>query len=124
LILNKKAIGKKTTEYEDSVQKAVINYLKYAYPTVLYCASAGGVRTSYKQAVKMKQTGYVKGFPDLFIYESRNGYNGLAIELKTLKGVASPEQKEWNKRLIERGYSAHICKGFDAAIQVIDAYLK
>jgi hypothetical protein len=124
LILNKKAIGKKTTEYEDSVQKAVINYLKYAYPTVLYCASAGGVRTSYKQAVKMKQTGYVKGFPDLFIYESRNGYNGLAIELKTLKGVASPEQKEWNKRLIERGYDAHICKGFDAAIQVIDAYLK
>ena len=124
MILNKKAIGKKTTEYEDSVQKAVINYLKYAYPTVLYCASAGGVRTSYKQAVKMKQTGYVKGFPDLFIYESRNGYNGLAIELKTLKGVASPEQKEWNKRLIERGYDAHICKGFDAAIQVIDAYLK
>ncbi len=72
----------------------------------------------------MKQTGYVKGFPDLFIYESRNGFNGLAIELKTFKGVASPEQKEWNKRLIERGYDAHICKGFDAAIQVIDAYLK
>jgi hypothetical protein len=124
LILNKKAIGKKTTEYEDSVQKAVINYLKYAYPTVLYCASAGGVRTSYKQAVKMKATGYVKGFPDLFIYESRHGYNGLAIELKTLKGVASPEQKEWQIKLIERGYQAHICKGFDAAIQVIDAYLK
>lgn len=124
LILNKKPISKRTTPLEDSVQKAVVNYLKYAYPTALYCASAGGVRTSYKQAVKMKATGYVKGFPDLFIYEARHGYNGLAIELKTEKGVASPEQKQWQQKLIERGYQAHICKGFDAAILAIDAYLK
>ena len=124
MILNKKPISKRTTPLEDSVQKAVVNYLKYAYPTALYCASAGGVRTSYKQAVKMKATGYVKGFPDLFIYEPRNGFFGLAIELKTEKGVASPEQKEWQIKLIERGYQAHICKGFDAAIQVIDSYFK
>jgi len=55
---------------EEFVQIAVVNYLKYQYPNALYCASAGGVRTSIKQAIKMKRTGYVKGFPDLFIYES------------------------------------------------------
>ena len=124
LILNKKSISKRTTPLEDSVQKAVVHYLKYAYPTALYCASAGGVRTSYKQAVKMKATGYVKGFPDLFIYEPRNGFFGLAIELKREKGIASPEQKEWQQKLMDRGYQAHICKGFDAAILVIDSYFK
>jgi len=33
----------------------------------MYCASLGGIRTSFKQAVKAKATGYVKGFPDLQI---------------------------------------------------------
>ena len=50
---------------EEEVQKAVVKYLKLRYPKARYCASLGGIRTSFKQAVKAKATGYVKGFPDL-----------------------------------------------------------
>ena len=52
---------------EEEVQKGVVKYLKLAYPKARYCASLGGIRTSFKQAVKAKATGYVKGFPDLQI---------------------------------------------------------
>ena len=109
---------------EAGVQKAVIDYIKYQYPYVLYCASAGGVRTSMKQAIKMKATGYVKGVPDLQIFESVNNYHGLLIEIKDVKGVVSKEQKEWIKKLNDRGYYATYSKGFEATIKVIDDYFK
>ena len=107
---------------EAGVQKAVIDYIKYQYPNALYCASAGGVRTSMKQAIKMKATGYVKGVPDLQIFEAVGNYHGLLIEIKDLKGVVSKEQKEWISKLNDRGYFATYCKGIEATIKVIDDY--
>ena len=110
-------------ESEANQQEIVVKYLRLAYPTALYCASAGGIRTSYLQAIKMKRTGYVKGFPDLFIYEPNQDYKGLAIEMKKEKGgVASPEQKWWQEQLRNRGYASYICKGNEEAIKVIDEY--
>ena len=114
---------KNAPESEANQQEIVIKYLRLAYPHALYCASAGGMRTSYLQAIKMKRTGYVKGFPDLFIYEPNADYHGLAIEMKKEKGgVASPEQKEWQEQLRNRGYASYICKGNEEAIKVIDEY--
>ena len=107
---------------EAGVQKAVIDYIKYTYPSALYCASAGGVRTSMKQAIKMKATGYVKGVPDLQIFEPVGNYHGLLIEIKDIKGVVSKEQKQWIKDLNDRGYFATYSKGFEATIKVIDDY--
>jgi len=121
----KKSVVKRkiTPESESNQQEIVIKYLRLAYPDALYCASAGGMRTSYLQAIKMKRTGYVKGFPDLFIYEPRNEYNGLAIEMKKEKGgVASPEQKRWQEQLRNRGYASYISKGSEEAIKQIDEY--
>lgn len=110
-------------ESEANQQEIVVKHLRLAYPNVLYCASAGGMRTSYLQAIKMKRTGYVKGFPDLFIYESNQDYKGLAIEMKKEKGgVASPEQKWWQEQLRNRGYASYICRGNEEAIKVIDEY--
>jgi len=121
----KKSVVKRkiAPESEANQQEIVIKYLRLAYPTALYCASAGGMRTSYLQAIKMKRTGYVKGFPDLFIYEPNQDFHGLAIEMKKEKGgVASPEQKEWQEQLRNRGYASYICKGNEEAIKVIDEY--
>lgn len=109
---------------ESRIQEAVVTYLRHQYPSALHCASAGGVRTSMKQAIMMKRTGYVRGFPDLMILESSKDYKGLFIEMKTEKGVASKEQKWWKEELTKRGYRSEICKGFDSAKQVIDEYLK
>lgn len=109
---------------EAGVQFLIVQHLKIMYPNALYCASAGGMFTSMKQAIKMKMTGYVKGFPDLQICEPNEKYHGLFIEVKTDKGVVSKEQKEWIKQLNKRGYYATYVKGSEDAIKVIDAYFK
>lgn len=108
---------------EEDIQVRVVNYISLMHPHVLFCASAGGVRTGYKQAVKMKRTGYKRGFPDLQICEAIGGYHGMFIELKTEKGVASPEQKEWRDELLKRGYYSVIVKGLEPCINIIDQYL-
>lgn len=106
------------------VQIAVVNWLKSNFPEILYCASAGGMRTSLSVAKKMKASGYVKGFPDLFLYHPTMSKNGMAIELKANKKCyASKEQKQWVKDLNARGYYAVVCKGFEHAIEEITNYL-
>jgi hypothetical protein len=116
---------------EEEVQKAVVKYLQLRYPKIKYCASLGGIRTSFKQAVKAKATGYVKGFPDLQIcmptYEGGiggGGSHGLFLEIKKdKKSYPTKEQKEWIAYLNDVGYCARVTKGVDESIQTIDDYL-
>src|SRR5262245_7644173 len=70
---------------------------------VLYCASAGGMRTNIQTGIKMKRAGYKKGHPHMIIYEPRGPYHAMAIELK-FEGKPTDEQKEWNTALLARGY--------------------
>jgi len=109
---------------EAKIQTAIVNYLKMEHKA-LFCASLGGqYQPFHSQRAKAKRTGYVAGFPDLFIYESRNGYNGLALEIKAKGNYATPNQKKWIKMLNDRGYRAEICTGFTEAREVIDEYFK
>ena len=64
------------------------------------------------------------GIPDILIFEPRQGYCGLALEVKTNTGRASEHQKEWQKKLRERGWKAEICKGLEACIDCIDEYFE
>jgi hypothetical protein len=107
---------------EHDIQVYVVDYLEAMETVPLFSATVGGVRVAMHTALKMKQAGYRKGIPDLLIFEPRNGYAGLAIEVKTAVGRASDHQKEWQQMLRERGWRAEICKGLDACISVIDDY--
>lgn len=110
---------------ETQDQIALANWIKFNYPDLLWTASAGGMRTSIGTAKKMKAMGYSKGFPDIFIYEKRKGFGGLAIELKKEKGsYPTAEQKQWQERLIERGYFAEIAHGAENAKKAIKEYLE
>jgi hypothetical protein len=108
---------------EYQLQKAVCKYLDLQ--NVLYCGSMGGqYQVHFSQRIKAKKSGYKKGFPDLFIYEPRGEYHGLAIELKTGYNKASKPQLHWQRELNKRGYKAEICTGIDEALEVINDYLK
>tara|TARA_R100001440_G_scaffold171_1_gene495 strand:- start:685 stop:1098 length:414 start_codon:yes stop_codon:yes gene_type:complete len=109
---------------EAILQAEVVKYISLQYPKAKYCASLGGIYTSPTQAVKAKRTGYKRGFPDLQITEARGGYFGLFLELKTNKGRATKDQKEWVEDLNNRGYKALIVKGIDETINAIDNYMK
>ena len=116
---NRHGVG---SEYE--IQRRFAEYIDTEHPDVLWCASAGGARTSMNEAKRLKATGYKRGFPDVFVYEPRGAFHGLAIELKKDKGGrVSTSQKEWLKSLEMRGFKATVAKGFDEAVKVLELYL-
>ena len=91
------------TEYQ--LQKSVCKYLDLK--GVLYCASMGGqYQPHFSQRIKAKKSGYKRGFPDIFIYESVGEFHGLAIELKVGKNRATKDQLKCQKELNDRGYRA------------------
>jgi hypothetical protein len=108
---------------EYQLQKAVCKYLDLQ--NVLYCGSMGGqYQVHFSQRIKAKKSGYKKGFPDLFIYEPRGEYHGLAIELKVGYNKPTLEQLTWLNKLTERGYLAMSSNGLDQTIEIIETYLK
>jgi hypothetical protein len=114
---------------EQKIQEALVLYMQLQYKGVRFCASLGGQYQKYhSQRKKAVATGYVKGFPDIQITESRivNGirYYGLFIELKADKGRLTKEQKRWIDDLNDRGYYARCCKGLESAMNLLDLYLK
>tara|TARA_Y100001973_G_C4907140_1_gene190070 strand:+ start:36 stop:440 length:405 start_codon:yes stop_codon:yes gene_type:complete len=110
---------------EAELQTLVVNYIKRRWPYVRYCASLGGQYQKHiSQRKKAKATGYVAGFPDLQILSARGGYYGLFIEIKLNKNCyPSQLQKEWISDLLDRGYYAVVCKGYDECIETLENYL-
>jgi hypothetical protein len=120
---------------EKTLHRAVCDYLRLQYPKVLFNSDMSGLRLTMGQAVQAKTLRSMSGFPDLVIYEPRHGYHGLFVELKRegeriIKkdgSAATPhisEQFKMLRALVDRGYYAHMCVGFDMAREIIDNYLK
>lgn len=67
--------------------------------------------------------GMSKGFPDLHIPLPTKTHYGAYIELKTVSGKLSREQRDWLDYLSAQGYYADVAYGFDDAKQKIEQYL-
>lgn len=118
------------------VAQQVANYLRYQYPGVLFHFDLAGLNLSRAQAGMMKAIQGERGFPDLMILESRKGFSGLFLELKTDKvklfkkdGVTFVSehleaQYSMHARLKIKGYEAYFVFGFEEARKEIDNYLK
>lgn len=73
---------------------------------------------------RMRRQGLRKGVPDICLPVARKGYHALYIELKRTKGSAvSDDQKGWIAALEAAGNKAVVCKGWNAAADVIEEYL-
>ena len=96
------------------------------YPALkLAFAIPNGSKRNIVTAVNLKREGCRRGVPDIILLHPSGGFHGLAVEMKKEKGgVVSPEQKEWIKNLNDEGYSAHVCKGAESAIETIKNYLE
>lgn len=90
---------------------------------LLYAVPNGGHRNKIV-ASKLKAEGVKAGVPDYFLPVSSPGYLGLAIELKTLTGYPSREQKQWISDLRAAGWKAEVCRGWEQAWQVVREYVE
>ena len=125
LVKSKAKSGPRGTE-ESDIQQAVIEWAEVCKHKEilkhLHHSPNGGAR-SESEGARFKREGVKAGYPDLVLNVSKQGYNGLFIEMKTPKGRLSKEQKEWRDFLIKEGNSWHLCRSFDEARKVIEWYL-
>ena len=121
---------------ERTLHRAVCDYIRLQYPDVIFNTDLSGAgKLTIGQATALKALRSGRGFPDLVIYEPRDDYHGLFLELKKegtriwnkkLVG-ATPhieEQAQMIDKLEDRGYRAVFAVGFDEAKKIIDNYLK
>ena len=103
----------------------LVAYLRiHGYAFAHIANETGSSEEARRRAVRVKREGGSRGFPDYII--ALPGVGTLYIELKRLqKSTTSPEQREWVRILNEcPGSEAHICKGADAAITVLESLLQ
>jgi hypothetical protein len=120
---------------EDSLQQAVIKYLKLQYPNVIATSESAGRGLNLMQEIIAKRLRTKDGLPDLMIFQSNAQYHGLFLELKK-QGVSVlkkngdflanehiKQQHDTLNSLRNQGYFADFCVGFDEAKIIIDYYL-
>ena len=81
-------------------------------------------KRGFKARAEQAAAGLLPGVCDLFLPVARCGYHGLYIEMKALDGVISKPQKEFLTAVREQGFCSCACFGADAAIQVLDRYMR
>lgn len=114
------------TEHQEQVK--VIHWWRHACKAygvpeyALFAVPNGGSRGMI-EAANLKAEGVRPGVPDLFLAVPRGGLSGMFIEMKAIKGRASPEQTDFIASASLRGYRAEFCFGGDAAIKAIADYL-
>ena len=97
---------------------------KYPELRLLYHIPNGGSRNK-AEAGRLQAEGVKAGVPDLCLPVARGGYHGLYIELKRKRGgVASDLQLAWMENLMKQGYCVALCKGWEAAAEMIMNYLQ
>lgn len=91
---------------------------------LLHHVPNGGGR-NHIEARHLKEQGVKPGIPDIFLPCARGEWHGLYIEMKRRKGGrVSDEQREMIRLLIEQGYKAVVCYGWEEAKTVIVEYMK
>ena len=97
---------------------------KYPELTLLYHVPNGGSRNK-AEAGRLRAEGVKAGVPDLCLPVPRGRFHGLYIELKRRRGGRVDElQVAWKEELMKQGYSVALCKGWEAAAEVILNYLE
>lgn len=88
-----------------------------------FAAVPNGGHRARKTAAALKAEGVRRGVPDYLWPCVRGPYCGLAIELKTPAGRASPEQRAWLAHLRAQGWRAEVARGWEQARDLITDYL-
>lgn len=106
---------------EELQQVKAMDWIRKFHPELAKVAIhiANERKTSFYYGYFLKRMGVRKGVSDLFWPKPNSRYSGLWIEVKTLKGKLSKEQKEFLRQINEDGYFGIEAYG---AQQIIDIF--
>ena len=110
---------------EKDEQIALFDWASYRPDLKRMAHIANEGQRSVQHTKMLLRMGMKPGIPDIILPKARGQYHGLFIEMKRrFGGRQTPEQKEWQRDLLEEGYCCVVCKGCDEAIEIIDWYMK
>jgi hypothetical protein len=121
---------------ETNLHIRIAYYIRHNYPDVIFTSESSGIKLTIGQAVLQKKMRSGRALPDLMLFESRRGYNGMFLEIKKdgvniykkngeiKRDKHLQEQEEVLARLTEKGYFAKFVVGYENAIALIDYYLE
>lgn len=103
---------------ENAIQQQCYMWFHNTYPFLrglLFAVPNGGARTAVDAKI-FKATGVYPGVSDmLFMYRGIT----VCIEMKTLKGFQSDNQKWWQKKVEEHGFEYHVCRSLQQFKNII-----
>jgi len=99
------------------------NQPQYALAIERTFAIPNGGRRSKREAGRFKAEGVKAGVSDIFCALACGPHHGLFIEMKSLTGYPSREQREWVEKSIACGYCAHVCRGAEIAVAAWKDYV-
>lgn len=104
---------------EDRLQQEIYLWFHNDYPQyrgLLFHVPNGGLRSG-REAKKLKSMGVVPGVADLLLMFRGATY---CIELKTLTGTQSPNQKKWQALVESHGFDYYIVRTLSEAQKLIE----
>lgn len=106
-------------EAEDAV--VLTAWLRGASLLFLHVPNEG--KRSGRTGAFLRRTGLAKGAPDYLVFTPPPlvDVRGVAIELKSLRGRATPEQRQWLADLESAGWAAQVCRGWRAAVEFLES---
>lgn len=111
---------------EEMDQQLLVNWILRTFgEDVAECfhhSPNGGLRDK-RTASRLKMMGTRRGVPDLMCFCGRDGYVGLALELKLAGGRVSKDQQRWIDRLAAHGWMTSVAYGLDDAQRIVSEYL-
>lgn len=111
---------------EHRIQCAIVKWFFYAYPQYrggcLFAVPNGGQR-NIQTAARLKAEGVTSGVADLLLLVARHGFHGLCIEVKTIVGRQSENQKNWQRIIEAQGYRYEIVRSLDDFASLVRCYL-
>ena len=81
----------------------------------------GGGRSKAESGV-LKAMGVKTGIPDFMLPFASGDYPGLGIELKSLTGVLSDDQRAWLRHALFKGWCVAVIRNIDHYIKVIKEF--
>lgn len=120
---------------EHRLQTACVSWFRLAYPKwaqLLFAVPNGGRRDAVTGA-RLKAEGVVPGVSDLLLLVPAHRiehdvvialWHGFCIEMKTLKGRQTENQKAWQRKVEAEGYRYEVVRTVDEFMAAIDFYME
>lgn len=111
---------------EHRIQCAIFKWFYYAYPQYrggLFFAIPNGGHRNIQTAARLKAEGVTAGVSDLMLLISRHGYHALCVEVKTMVGRQSENQRSWQAKVESQGFKYAIVRSLDDFADLMLWYL-